>query len=91
MEPPAKPMYGRPILVGPGGPTGVISEGGRPFKPPGGLYRPLASDDLDEDFRSNERPYQGYGAINDGRAPHAPFDPTARIANIEMKRNGKKL
>lgn len=91
IEPPVKPTYDRPILVGPGGPTGIISDGGRPFEPPGGLYRPLRGDDLDEDFRMNRRPYQGYGTINDERFPRPQYDPYARSANVEMKKNGKKL
>lgn len=91
IDPPTKPTYGRPILIGPGGPTGVVSEGGRPFKPPGGIYRPLAGEELDEDFRMNRRPYQGYGTISDEHFPRPPYDPYARNANIEMKKNGKKL
>ncbi|XP_069699077.1 proline-rich proteoglycan 2-like [Periplaneta americana] len=86
-----RPTYARPILVGPGGPTGIVSEGGRPFKPPGDLYRPLGREDIDENYRPNGRPYQGYGTINDERFPRPPFDPYARSANLETKKNGKKL
>jgi hypothetical protein len=87
----ARPTYDRPILVGPGGPTGIVSEGSRPFTPPGGPYRPLRREDLDEDYRLNERPYQGYGTINDERFPRPPYDPDSRSANIEAKKNGRKL
>jgi hypothetical protein len=86
-----RPTYDRPILIGPGGPTGIVTDGGRPFKPPGGLYRPLGREDLDEDYRPNGKPYQGYGTINDELFPRPPYDPFARSANIEAKKNGKKL
>jgi hypothetical protein len=78
-------------LVGPGGPTGIVSEGGRPFRPPGGLYGPFEREDLDGGYRQNGRPYQGYGTINDELFPRPPYDPNARSANIEAKKNGKKL
>lgn len=82
-----KPTYDRPVLVGPGGPTGIVSEGGRPFKLSGGLYRPFVREDIDEDYR----PYQGYGAINDEHFLRPAYDPYERSANIEAKKNGKKL
>ncbi|KAJ9596729.1 hypothetical protein L9F63_012252, partial [Diploptera punctata] len=68
----------RPILVGPGGPTGIVTQGSRPFKPP---------------FREEEDrpPYQGYGTINDDNFPRPPYDPFGRNANLEAKKNGKKL
>ena len=91
VDPSVKPTYDRPVLVGPGGPTGIVSEGGRPFKPSGGLYRPLLREDLDEDYRQDRRPYQGYGTINDELFPRPAYDPYARSANIEAKKNGKKL
>ena len=78
-------------MVGPDGPTGIVGEGGRPFKPPGGFYRPLLTEDLEEGYRQNGRPYQGYGTINDEHFPRPAYDPYARSANIEAKKNGKKL
>ena len=68
----------RPILVGPGGPTGIVTQGSRPFRPP---------------FREEEDrpPYQGYGTINDDNFPRPPYDPLSRNANLEAKKNGKKL
>ena len=90
-DPSVKPTYDRPVLVGPGGPTGIVSEGSRPFKPSGGFYRPFEREDLDEGYRQNGRPYQGYGTINDELFPRPPYDPYARSGNIEAKKNGKKL
>ncbi|PSN35999.1 hypothetical protein C0J52_20006 [Blattella germanica] len=81
-RPPPQSTYDRPVLVGPGGPTGIIGPGDRPFnKPP---YR--------VDGPEEERPaYHGYGTINDDNFPRPPYDPFGRNANLEAKKNGKKL
>jgi hypothetical protein len=86
-----RPTYDRPVLVGPDGPTGIVSEGGRPYNRPGGFYRPFERDEFDGGYIQNGRPYQGYGTINDENFPRPAYDPYARSANIEAKKNGKRL